>query len=158
MLSMPLNARAMRKQSFISWVGLVPTIELCRAGAYGRILTDGCRACTLMTGARSNPPYIHLHLSFSPLCPGSSHEASCIKSGWDALATVSSSVVSCSLARTVADQSIFRRFFQKHPSNIAAPKNGSAKKKKKAICPDLFHRSVIDALFLWHVFSVFATG
>ena len=57
-------ARAMRKQWFI-WVGLVPTIELCRAGAYGRILTDGCRACTLMTGARSNPPYIHLHLSSS---------------------------------------------------------------------------------------------
>ena len=128
-------------------------------GIYRRYLYGGyLRACTLMTGARSNPPYIHLHLSFSPLCPGSSHEASCIKRGWDALATVSSSVVSCSLARTVADQSIFRRFFQKHPGEIAAPKNGSAKKKKKAICPDLFHRSVIDALFPRDVFSVFASG
>ena len=151
-------ARAMRKQSFISWVGLVPPIELCRAGAYGRILTDGCRAGTLMTGARSNPPYIHLLLSFNPLWPGSSHAASCIKSGWDALATTSSSAASCSRARTVADQPLFRRFFQKHPGKIAAPKNGSAKKKKKAICPDLFHRSVIDALFPRDVFSVFAIG
>ena len=61
-------ARAMRKHWLISWVELVPRIELCHAGAYGRILTDGCRAGTLMTGARSNPPYIHLHMSFNPLC------------------------------------------------------------------------------------------
>ena len=123
-----------------SYVGLLPRIELCRASLREDPYWWIPSLHTDDRGKVSNPPYIHLHLSFKPLSTDH-HNCLLYKSRWDALTTSSSA--SSPLARTVADRPLF--LFKKHPGKIGAPKNGSVE-KKKVICPDLLHRSVIDEL------------
>ena len=142
------QCRSMQKPwgSNRSYVGLLPGIELCRASLREDPYWWISSLHTDDRGKVSNPPYIHLHLSFKPLSTDH-HNCLLYKSRWDALTTSSSA--SSPLARTVADRPLF--LFKKHPGKIGAPKNGSVK-KKKVICPDLLHRSVIDELLPSYVF------
>ena len=102
------QCRSMQKPwgSNRSYVGLLPRIELCRASLREDPYWWISSLHTDDRGKVSNPPYIHLHLSFKPLSTDH-HNCLLYKSRWDALTTSSSA--SFPLARTVADRPLFRR-------------------------------------------------
>ena len=99
-----------------------------------------------MTRARSNPPYIHLQLSSTPLW--TDHHNRLLYKAHETLWGRPLLPLPCFLPTCLQEELPIGRFFaaplQEAPQKIAPPKNGSLK-KKTAICPDLLHRSVMDA-------------
>ena len=99
-----------------------------------------------MTRARSNPPYIHLQLSSTPLW--TDHHNRLLYKAHETLWGRPVLPLPCFLSTCLQEELPIGRFFaaplQEAPQKIAPPKNGSLK-KKTAICPDLLHRSVMDA-------------
>ena len=99
-----------------------------------------------MTRARSNPPYIHLQLSSTPLW--TDHHNRLLYKAHETLWGHPVLPLPCFLPTCLQEELPIGRFFaaplQEAPQKIAPPKNGSFK-KKTAICPDLLHRSVMDA-------------
>ena len=99
-----------------------------------------------MTRARSNPPYIHLQLSSTPLW--TDHHNRLLYKAHETLWGRPVLPLPCFLPTCLQEELPIGRFFaaplQEAPQKIAPPKNGSFK-KKTAICPDLLHRSVMDA-------------
>ena len=113
-----------------------------------------------MTGARSNPPYIHHHLSLlTPLWSGIITWGLLYKERMGRFGDdlfFRCFLLSCkNSCRSAALSSLLPEAAKQ---DCTTQKWISQAKKKKAICPDLFHRSVIDALFPLYVFSVFASG